>query len=107
MKASHTPGPWTLFPVSGGYSIEWSGAYPVANINWMMAKRPEAEANARLISAAPELLVALEGLLDVASTKFDDMTNPALIQARSAIFKATLTDQSTPSVGEKNAKVAA
>lgn len=51
-ETKHTPTPWKLFKVSGGYSIEWSGAYAIAQINWMMAKRPEAAANAAFIVRA-------------------------------------------------------
>lgn len=92
MSAQHTPGPW--FYRKGD---EWShsvvthhGLLPDGSMNcWSIAcinkrREPEHEANARLIAAAPELLVALR---DVAAGYND----PELFlpQVRAAIAKAT------------------
>ena len=64
MKTNHTPGPWTLGnkrPMKphmirgGGEDI----AYTIMN------QAGEQEANATLIAAAPELLAAVEAVLDL------------------------------------------
>lgn len=82
----HSPGPWTCFKRSGGFSIESPGLHAVASINWIMAKRDCAEANARLIAAAPDLLEALRAAADY----MGEMGHPVelLEQARAAIAKA-------------------
>jgi hypothetical protein len=67
--AAHTPGPWS---VVRGYLIssnvdadECVLDRPTTNdgIYVAQAKGPDAEANARLMAAAPDLLAALEDLL--------------------------------------------
>ena len=50
-EEKHTPGPWL---VSGRCSVRGSAKEYIARANWF-----NGEANARLISAAPELLEAL------------------------------------------------
>ncbi len=66
MAASHTPGPWRLDP-QHAYDVEsYDGHFQIATIrdedcdlllDRQYAPRPsEAEANARLIAAAPDLL---------------------------------------------------
>ena len=52
----------------------------------------EAEANARLIAAAPELLEALERITRVASVELTGRRDDVLEQARAAIAKATGTN---------------
>ena len=70
MKPTHTPGPWEI-----GRSYSTTHATPVRakgeNLAWVCGldsplKFSEAEtrANARLISAAPDLLAALEAVAD-------------------------------------------
>jgi hypothetical protein len=59
--ASHTPGPWendrqTVYSVNGVHEQEIAEVYGNADGN--------AEANARLIAAAPELLEALKRITD-------------------------------------------
>ena len=67
MKAAHTPGPWhTGNAPSGGHSlfIYDSRGYVVAKPSYHGGStNAEVAANARLISAAPELLAALENTL--------------------------------------------
>ena len=68
----HTPGPWKATCEMTGYTIEtWSvrqitGGYALAEAFWQRTAdgRPthNAEANARLISAAPDLLAACEAV---------------------------------------------
>lgn len=95
----HTEGPW-----------EWDGnpcSYDIENeAPWLIGGngRPilageihcDRDANARLIAAAPELLVALENLIGQAVQQNEAYGNPnspsmalALLEARAAIAKAT------------------
>ncbi len=93
--SKHTPGPWrvgladdTVVTTQDGDEIVLvQGDYgdPTA---W-----PVMEANARLIAAAPELLEALQGLLQLVDELRADDPNwvlvPEVIAARAAITKAT------------------
>jgi len=67
----HSPGPWVVdVPNSNLVAQHIGGVYHyIADCqpwHWSQTKRewPEIDANARLIAAAPELLVALRGMLD-------------------------------------------
>jgi hypothetical protein len=84
-----TPGPWTPdieWPYEA--SIRADGQHIVAELS-VHKGRKEAEANASLIAAAPDLLASLKGLL--AEYEFDE-ANPgrrkAFIAARLAVAKA-------------------
>lgn len=61
--SAHTPGPWSL-----AKGIEWnSWLIEINRSSWSrvwgsIENQPEVDANARLIAAAPELLLALEYL---------------------------------------------
>lgn len=58
----HTPGPWKIG--TEGYRV-YGGSYGVAAIEGTSgAASKEAEANARLIASAPELLAACEMALE-------------------------------------------
>ena len=103
MSAQYTPGPWAVTTVGSCHGI-----HPAASDNerddicrvvphnyhpdgWQAAKG-EAEANARLIAAAPELLAALQDMVGAYQRHFDVM--PVAWQtyddiARAAIAKAT------------------
>ncbi len=101
----HTPGPWAWSDagtrlvatghLSGAY-IFWprniGGESDARQDGWASAlgspdtTDEESEANARLISAAPELLAALESV--VKSSQFD-IRDDDLAAARAAIAKAT------------------
>jgi hypothetical protein len=60
-QATHTPGPWEISKNEAGeLDICEAGA---GNMLADLAKCKNAEANARLIAAAPDLLEALRGLL--------------------------------------------
>lgn len=97
MSAQHTSGPWKAednsWEVSTVYSAsgEVARCYIDSNVTEDTQDRlePIKEANARLISAAPDLLEALQGMVAWA----DDLQrqDPAgdLLKARSAIAKAT------------------
>jgi len=59
----HTPGPWTYNGINHAvYAVYDESAYSVANCTKNAVGTPEdhADANCRLIAAAPELLAALK-----------------------------------------------
>ncbi|MGK8745388.1 hypothetical protein ACRS6P_23250 [Pseudomonas aeruginosa] len=98
-KQSYTPGPWDY----------WSGYNPVDELEAQITSEdgdiviasynrqiPEGEANAKLLAAAPELLEALQGMLEVYGGQYNDDCLPKssseldlIQQARAAIAKAT------------------
>lgn len=61
MSKQHTPGPWH---VSNGVQIR-SAKHQICKV-WMM-RNGEGNANARLIAAAPELLQALQDIVENSS----------------------------------------
>jgi hypothetical protein len=88
---SHTPGPWETGEKRG----VWAGpVIGTAGLNKGVAfvvsqtfQGEETAANARLISAAPDLLAACEELL-IYLGDWDDMDNDTCAAARKAIAKA-------------------
>lgn len=97
MSPAHTPGPWEAVPPDGGA--------PTAKDLWELAQRHGlqsdywfirgpgddvhghmSEADARLIAAAPELLEALDAILNALPSA---TTHPAIKMARAAMAKAT------------------
>lgn len=62
-ELKHTLGPWTL-PKFGGWEKELEIPEPQVWVDYDDVDREEAEANARLVTAAPQLLAALEMLYD-------------------------------------------
>ena len=72
MSAGFTPGPWVVNPfvaqVDCGTISQKGGLLPVCQMLWPTGERTEAEteANARLITAAPELYAALRHLNELA-----------------------------------------
>jgi hypothetical protein len=89
---THTPGPWN---VTGLYVRERDGGLIASILDlWHGQRTPKAKknANARLISAAPDLLAALKELLWAASRtslETDGDYSNAFTAARVAIAKAT------------------
>lgn len=88
--AKHTPGPWGLKAASGARSL-WRVADAVGRVIGTIS-RPytgvdRADADARLIAAAPELLAALELLTDRMAL-VPDHEDAILAAARAAIAKA-------------------
>lgn len=95
METKHTPGPWLRDRESGfDCDVRAANGRKIASVNvqnapkskkgWL-SRQKENEANARLIAAAPELLAALQAIMDL---------NPQLPmgyteEARAAIAKAT------------------
>jgi hypothetical protein len=87
--SKHTPGPWS---VDDPHQIwaESAGEYvAITRVeDWDTIPREQAEANARLIAAAPELLEALKAML----TNWEEAPaygSDAAAKARAAIAKAT------------------
>lgn len=96
---SHTPGPWKAVYQPNTPCLVESDGERVAWIDFWKGKTPrdpnhkprlEQEANARLIAAAPELLEALQELLDPARgmVTITPCKAAAFERARAAIAKA-------------------
>lgn len=100
MKTPHTPGPWE--PTASVYPIVMAGKVMVCKMdcsinsgNWVQSSET-AIANAHLISAAPELLEALERSLEWLESARSDQPedfdcsalDDVISQARSVISKA-------------------
>ena len=87
-RTQHTPGPWEVSP----YGNITSKSLTVAKVEQMPGNyESEKQANARLIAAAPDLLVALEQCVPIivshANATFGDGVLTLQV-ARSAIAKA-------------------
>jgi hypothetical protein len=88
----HTPGPW----ISSGTRIlvaNLEAIHTIARAQKEIAyghslPKREAEANARLLAAAPDLFAALERLRSVAGGFEEDSLEAALDQALEALAKA-------------------
>lgn len=85
----HTPGPWEVAmpgEVDEHYAV-LDGFGHTASVYGYPEENAAALANARLISAAPDLLAACEELL-IYLGDWDDMENDTCAAARKAIAKA-------------------
>jgi hypothetical protein len=92
----HTPGPWLI-----QQGDEWADGIVTLHghnedgtpMYWTVAsynrRRDEAEANARLIAAAPEMLETLKAMAEGCSVPADDVQRAIRDRARAAIAKAT------------------
>jgi hypothetical protein len=98
-KNQPTPGPWSMDDPAencpqhgkGGEQVfkvvaERFGGGLVADVSCWWYDRETARANARLIAAAPELLEACQGLLDMITD--NRLHGPGVYQASDAIKKA-------------------
>jgi hypothetical protein len=94
IEQKHSPGPWKVYGREGGFGFtieatdEDGDEFPVV---WEMGGIDD-EANARLIAAAPELLAALERLIEFGGHVRGCKENPCSVDcilAREAIKKAT------------------
>jgi hypothetical protein len=90
----HSPGPWHLNEIVRRPTFVMAGLQCVCEIAHpgdFSNPSPDAKANARLISASPDLLAALEALLEdaIALGLEDSPYSGVVIQARNAIKKAT------------------
>lgn len=100
MTAKHTPGPWftlkkphghcRIFAPSEGHAIARTYGPELNGIGVCSLTGPQNEADARLISAAPCLLSALQVLVrDCSAVNAGIELEPAIYQAQAAINKAT------------------
>jgi hypothetical protein len=84
--SKHSPTPWRVGPVDDTLVSDADGRAVAAACARDYGKDWELiEANARLIVAAPELLEALKGVLEIEGW---DMAHPRYTAARAAIAKA-------------------
>lgn len=92
MNTRHTPGPWKMHSNIGRKSEPGVIADAAPCIIAIMGNHKEwpveAEANARLIAAAPELLEALEDMLSLAKS-YDVGQNSAIVDRASALIART------------------
>ena len=89
-KSKHTPGPWRVVRVAAGFTIR-AASRAVATLPSLVVRgrRQQAEADAHLIAAAPELLEALQ-LMVTWEDWIDDPDWLELVKdARGVIAKAT------------------
>ena len=92
---NHTPGPWKYEHFSHGYymisqdhaAIEREWGY-IAQVRDHSANSERTLANARLITAAPELLAAALAAVEWVGMDGDGISDPVLEQLRRAIAKA-------------------
>jgi hypothetical protein len=107
MKTQHTPGPWFIgndFSDQGRHIYAEQMVCDDDGEMWhpLIATTDDDErlidwqANARLIRVAPELLRALETLVNMAESFADELHegHPDVVAARAAIAKATTTGAS-------------
>lgn len=87
----HTPGPWFIqYETTARFHIGPSDNYHLISANKGVCSEARAEANAKLIAAAPDLLEALQAMVQDARQPWQ-FSNPAKVleKARAAIAKAT------------------
>ena len=75
-QSKHTPGPW--FATKGRDVMAGDRVICTAYVPNDSGDRDEAQANARLIAAAPALLAALEQAISVVETEYAD--DSAIVQ---------------------------
>lgn len=78
--SKHTPGPWEVGPQHHGQVAVWQSDFPAVVAT--CGRQDDAEANARLIAAAPDLLAALKETLRASPM------GPHVKMAQAAIAKA-------------------
>ena len=86
----HTPGPWTIRNRTNQTPQVWNGTTGIARLDDRHEWPGETEANARLIAAAPDLILALKMFLAQYGGREGDPRErrPEIIAARRAIAKA-------------------
>ena len=91
MTVNYTPGPWKCVPTSHHYH-DYRIFTPIGLIPFERGSGVE-YANAKLISAAPELLEALQFLVEC-SAPMTGQQEQCWISIRAAIAKATIAEVS-------------
>ena len=86
-NAKHTPGQWGIRSTESGTKAIFSGETGNWIAHTVKSTPMTQEANARLIASAPELLVALEQMLNLNSLGAYEQS-AAISAARAAIAKA-------------------
>ena len=88
--ATHTPGPWRTDGLYDGPRVYVAGPddITVARCNHAERTNEQAEANARLIAAAPELLAALRDFLKYSEKK---IFQPMIFRHQPALGKLGLS----------------
>lgn len=93
---THTQGPWAVCldgRLTPGATVPVYSASDAEGLRLTVALvrtiGPEGDADARLIAAAPEMLAALQGLLNLEPPLLSAKENKAYAIARAAIAKAT------------------
>lgn len=93
-KPKFTPGPWHYYTFGGTEAIVFAPlvekvSQPVAKVGY---ERPDFEANAHLISAAPEMYEALKGLRELVQREVSGIDkrywNSSIVAADKALAKA-------------------
>lgn len=86
MNTKHTPGPWVVDRTHPELerNVVWSGDQIIASV--VNDQHGNADANARLVAAAPELLEALRYM--VANAEAEGWSEMMLADATAAIAKA-------------------
>ena len=86
---THTKGPWTVAKLSGDKDIfiDTACGLSIGSLYSVEVGTEETQANARLISAAPEMLAALEDCLNFITAK-DDEAQDFKDEVRQLIKKA-------------------
>lgn len=87
MKAQHTPGPWNYFHTPNDPDF----TYEVTEDVCAIYGGKSADANARLIAAAPELLQALQELLEIHE-------NPPLFAGKTGEERMLILEQQSAKV---------
>ena len=94
-SVKHTPGPWKVNADEYGnvLGVRAANDATICQINWMIRKRGglQAEANARLIAAAPDLLAVLKEFVKDSECDADGEKHPKdcwHCAAMAAILKA-------------------
>lgn len=89
--SAHTPGPWSLMAGMPTNVLD-AGGLRIARCDNGECDHPEAQANARLIAAAPALLEVVEALLlareSMGGALLCDENSPLIDAARTAIAQA-------------------
>lgn len=89
MKAKHTPGPWVISDTVTEHSERDGLHYSVGNdaAQWAHVASVHSEPDARLIAAAPDMLLALQtivGLIEIGETSqnIENVARAAIARAK-------------------------